>query len=116
MARIPLSTEGVTSDSFDQQNLVLSLILSPNPFITSTGSKVNPMVTPILGVTSGHVTNLINRTVPFVITLRIIRTIASGERLVGARWNQYMDQWSMEQCQILEVSDSVRSRDLCHKF
>ena len=102
-ARIPLTADGTGSGALEQQNVVLSLIISTNIFLPSVkGSR--PLATPVLGITSGHVTNLINRTVPFIITLRLNRggPVAYGERLVGARWNQYMDQWSPDQCQTIK--------------
>lgn len=110
--RIPLISEG----SFTEQSVVLSLILSTNAF---SGVKVKPLVTPVLGVTSGPVTNMVNRTTPFVMTVRLNRAISPSDRLVGARWNQYTDQWSPEQCQTLKSSglnlegDSVTFQCCC---
>lgn len=92
--RIPLITDGFLSD----QNVVLSLILNTNMF---GSQKSKQLATLVLGVTTGHITNLINRTTPFLITMRVLRAVGPRDRLVGARWNQYADQWSPEQCQTL---------------
>ena len=92
--RIPLATDQVTV-SLLEQSVVLSLTTGTNPFVNSQSAL--SMATAVVGITSGHVTNLINRTVPFMVTLRVNN--AGHRRLVGARWNPYKDMWSVDQCQ-----------------
>ena len=102
--RVPLIAEG----TFSEQSIVLSLVLSTNAFVSA---KMKPLATPVLGISSGPVTNLINRTTPFVMSMRLIRAIGPSDRLVGARWNQYTDQWSPEQCQTLKSSGLMSEGD-----
>lgn len=92
--RIPLIMDGFFTD----QSVVLSLILNTNLFASQ---KTKQLATHVVGVTTGHITNLINRTTPFQVTMRLVRDLGPNHRLVGARWNQYRDQWSVEQCQTL---------------
>lgn len=102
--RIPLIPEG----AFSEQSVILSLVLSTNAFVSA---KMKPLATPVLGITSGPVSNLINRTTPFVMTIRLSRAIGASDRLVGARWNHYTDQWSPEQCQTLKSSGMLSEGD-----
>jgi G protein-coupled receptor 125 len=102
--RVPLISEG----AFSEQSIVLSLVLSTNAFVSA---KTKPLATSVLGITSGPVSNLINRTTPFVMTIRLSRAIGTSDRLVGARWNHYTDQWSPEQCQTLKSSGLMSEGD-----
>lgn len=101
--RIPLATDQMTV-SLLEQSVVLSLITGTNPFINPQSAL--SIATAVVGITSGHVTNLINRTVPFVVTLRV-NANAAQRRLVGARWNPYKDTWSVDQCQTFYPDDSA---------
>ena len=98
-AKIPLIGDASPAP-IEQQNVVMSLILDTNAFAVGV-----QLTTAVLGVTSAHLTNSINRTVPLVVTLRLDRAVGPSERLVGAKWNPYIDQWSAEQCQTASRPD-----------
>ena len=98
-AKIPLIGDASPAP-IEQQNVVMSLILDTNAFAVGV-----QLTTAVLGVTSAHLTNSINRTVPLVVTLRLDRAVGPSERLVGAKWNPYIDSWSADQCQTASRPD-----------
>ena len=93
--RIPLSNSAMARDP---QTMIVSLLTDSNMFVDSGKSGLR-LVTSVVGVAPGQSGGgVMNRSAAVLVTVRVRRVIAAGERLVGARWNTYTDQWLTEQC------------------
>ena len=98
---------------FIRQTVVLSLLASANALTAAASSAAQTpgleMVTPVCGVASGAVSAGVNRTAPLTLTLRLVRPIRPGLRLVAARYNVYTADWSRDQCLRVALTSSSSS-------